>query len=148
SAICPGIIDTPIVSTGIVRGEIADIQGRASSYYAKHGASPDEVAQAILATIARPRLVVPVPRRHVTVPYLLHRISPRLVQPLARSFERIVTRGCREEIDHERPGRDHNRSGQRRRAALRHRAAAATSPDAPRPGGRRRRAARGVLPAR
>ena len=93
SAICPGIIDTPIVSTGIVRGEIADIQGRASSYYAKHGASPDEVAQAILATIARPRLVVPVPRRHVTVPYLLHRISPRLVQPLARSFERIVTRG-------------------------------------------------------
>jgi hypothetical protein len=26
----------------------------------------------------------------VTLPYLLRRISPRLVQPLARSFERIL----------------------------------------------------------
>jgi NAD(P)-dependent dehydrogenase (short-subunit alcohol dehydrogenase family) len=93
SAICPGIIDTPIISTGIMRGEVAEIQGRASSYYAKHGASPDEVARAILTVIAKHRLIVPVPRRQVTLPYLLHRMSPQLFQPLARGFERIVTRG-------------------------------------------------------
>jgi NAD(P)-dependent dehydrogenase (short-subunit alcohol dehydrogenase family) len=93
SAICPGIIDTPIVATGIVRGDVAEIQGRAVDFYAKRGASPDEVAQAILKTIARHRLIVPVPRRQVTLPYLLHRLSPALVQPIARSFERVVGRG-------------------------------------------------------
>lgn len=92
SAICPGIIDTPIVATGIMRGEVAALQARATDFYAKHGASADEVAQAVLRTIARHRLIVPVPRRQVTPPYLLHRLSPRLVQPLARGFERIVTR--------------------------------------------------------
>jgi NAD(P)-dependent dehydrogenase (short-subunit alcohol dehydrogenase family) len=92
SAICPGIIDTPIVATGIMRGDLAAIQERASSFYAKRGASPEEVAQAVLRTIAKHRLIVPVPRRQVTLPYLLHRISPRLIQPLARNFERIVTR--------------------------------------------------------
>jgi len=93
SAICPGIIDTPIVATGIMRGEVAEIQQRATEFYAKRGASPDEVAQAVLRTIAHHRLIVPVPRRQVTLPYLLHRISPRLVQPIARSFERVVGRG-------------------------------------------------------
>lgn len=92
SAICPGIIDTAIVGTGIMRGDVAAIQGKASSFYAKRGASPDEVARAVLRTVSKHRLIVPVPRRQVTLPYLLHRISPRLVQPLARSFERIVTR--------------------------------------------------------
>jgi NAD(P)-dependent dehydrogenase (short-subunit alcohol dehydrogenase family) len=93
SAICPGIIDTPIVSTGIMRGDIAELHDRATAFYAKRGASPDEVAQAILKTIARHRLIVPVPRRQVTLLYLLHRLSPALVQPIARSFERVLGRG-------------------------------------------------------
>lgn len=93
SAICPGIIDTPIVATGIMRGEVAAIQAKASAFYAKRGASPDEVARAVLRTISNHQLIVPVPRRQVAIPYLLHRLSPRLTQPLARSFERIVARG-------------------------------------------------------
>ena len=93
SAICPGIIDTPIVSTGIMRGDLAETRGRVSSFYAKHGASPDEVAQAVLEAIVKHKLIVPVPRRQVTLPYLLHRLSPRLVQPLARNMVRIAKRG-------------------------------------------------------
>ena len=93
SAICPGIIDTPIIAKGIMRGEIAEIKGQATSYYARRGASPDEVADAVLRTIAKHRLIVPVPRRHVTLPYLIHRLSPALAQPLARGFQRIVGRG-------------------------------------------------------
>lgn len=93
SAICPGIIDTPIVATGIVRGDLAAIHERATEFYAKRGASPDEVAEAVLRTIAKHKLIVPVPRRQVTVPYLLHRLSPSLVQPLARGFERVIGRG-------------------------------------------------------
>jgi NAD(P)-dependent dehydrogenase (short-subunit alcohol dehydrogenase family) len=92
SAICPGIIDTPIVSTGIMRGDIAAIQDQTRSFYARRGASAEAVAQAVLKTVVKHKLIVPVPRRQVTVPYLLHRISPRLAQPFARGFERIVTR--------------------------------------------------------
>ena len=93
SAICPGIIDTPIVAAGIVRGDLVAIQERATRFYSRRGASADEVAQAVLRTIAHHKLIVPVPRRQVTIPYLLHRLSPQLTQPLARSFERIVSRG-------------------------------------------------------
>jgi NAD(P)-dependent dehydrogenase (short-subunit alcohol dehydrogenase family) len=93
SAICPGIIDTPIVATGIMRGDVAEMQGKITAFYDKHGASPDEVAEAVLRAIDKHMLIVPVPRRQVTVPYLLHRISPRLIQPIARNMDRIVSRG-------------------------------------------------------
>ncbi len=93
SAICPGIINTPIIATGVMRGDIAAIQDKASDFYTRRGASPEEVAKAVLRTIAKHRLIVPVPRRQVSAPYLLHRVSPRLTQPIARGFERIVGRG-------------------------------------------------------
>jgi NAD(P)-dependent dehydrogenase (short-subunit alcohol dehydrogenase family) len=93
SAICPGIIDTPIVASATMRGDIAQIHDRATSFYAKHGASPEEVAQAVLKAIHRHTLIVPVPHRQVTLLYLLHRISPRLIQPFARNTERILKHG-------------------------------------------------------
>ncbi|MGE5407783.1 MAG: SDR family NAD(P)-dependent oxidoreductase, partial [Syntrophothermus sp.] len=93
SAICPGIIDTAIVATGTMRGEAADLHSQAVSYYAKRGASPEEVAEAVLRTIKRPQLVVPAPRRQVSVPYFLHRVSPRLLQPIARNLDRLLSRG-------------------------------------------------------
>ncbi len=93
SAICPGIIDTAIVATSTMRGDLAAMHDKATRFYAQRGASPDEVAQAVLNTIVKPRLIVPVPRRQVTVPYLLHRVSPRLTQPLARGIERVIGRG-------------------------------------------------------
>jgi NAD(P)-dependent dehydrogenase (short-subunit alcohol dehydrogenase family) len=92
SAICPGIIDTPIVATGIMRGEVAALQGKLAAFYDKRGASPDEVAEAVLRAIEKHTLIVPVPRRQVTAPYLLHRLSPRLIQPIARAVDRIVSR--------------------------------------------------------
>lgn len=93
SAICPGIIDTSIVATGIVRGDAVALKEPATRFYSKRGASPDEVAEAVLKAIAKHKLIVPVPRRQVTPLYLLHRVSPQLAQPLARGFERIVRRG-------------------------------------------------------
>jgi NAD(P)-dependent dehydrogenase (short-subunit alcohol dehydrogenase family) len=92
SAICPGIIDTPIIATGIMRGDVAEKQGKLTEFYDKRGVSPDEVAQAVLRAIEKHTLIVPVPRRQVTAPYLLHRISPKLFQPLARTIDRIVSR--------------------------------------------------------
>lgn len=91
-AVCPGIINTPIISQGIMRGQMGDDQDRIAAFYDKFGASPETVAKAVLAAIARPRLIVPSPRSHVTLPYLLHRLSPRLAQPLARQLTKIVSR--------------------------------------------------------
>ena len=92
-AVCPGVINTPIVATGITRGELADQHNKAVAFYSKRGASPDIVAQAVLDAVEKPRLIVGVPRSHVLVPYLLHRLSPRLVQPLARNFTRLMSLG-------------------------------------------------------
>ncbi len=92
-AVCPGIINTAIVRTGIVRGEIADIHDKAISFYSKRGASPDVVAAAVLRAIDKPKLIVTVPRSHVLVPYLLHRISPRLIQPLSRHLTKLMSLG-------------------------------------------------------
>jgi NAD(P)-dependent dehydrogenase (short-subunit alcohol dehydrogenase family) len=93
SAICPGIIDTPIIDMGIMRGETAENKGKIMEFYKRRGASPDEVAEAVLAAIARHRLIVPVPRRQVTPGHLLHRLSPRLMQPLSRAVMRLANRG-------------------------------------------------------
>ncbi|BBY01446.1 hypothetical protein MSEO_19450 [Mycobacterium seoulense] len=92
-ALCPGIINTPIVREGTMRGDLSTEQAKIAAFYDKHGASPDTVAAAVLDAIARPRLIVATPRTHVLAPYVLHRISPRLVQPLARVLPKVMTRG-------------------------------------------------------
>jgi NAD(P)-dependent dehydrogenase (short-subunit alcohol dehydrogenase family) len=92
-AVCPGIINTAIVRTGIVRGEIADIHDKAIAFYSKRGASPDVVAAAVLKAIDKPKLIVTVPKSHVLVPYIVHRISPRLIQPLSRHLTKLISLG-------------------------------------------------------
>ena len=92
SAICPGIIDTNIVATATMRGELAAKQGKLTDFYSTKGVSPDEVADAVLRAIEKHTLIVPVPRRQVLVPYLLHRLSPNLLQPIARALDRYVGR--------------------------------------------------------
>src|SRR5262249_13841970 len=84
-ALCPGVINTAIVRDSVMRGQPGAGQDKAVAFYAKHGASPDTVAAAVLDAIARPRLIVASPRSHVVAPYLLHRLSPRLAQPVARN---------------------------------------------------------------
>lgn len=92
SAICPGVIDTNIVAASVMRGETAARQSRAVSFYRKRGASPDVVADAVLDVIGRHRLVVHVPTSHVLPGALLHRLSPRLTQAMARKSLQMVTR--------------------------------------------------------
>ncbi len=92
-AVCPGIINTPIVRDGIVRGELAELQAKAVAFYEARGASPDAVARAILGAIAKPKPVVVVPRTHVLPAYLLQRLSPRLTQALSRNMTRLMSMG-------------------------------------------------------
>jgi NAD(P)-dependent dehydrogenase (short-subunit alcohol dehydrogenase family) len=92
SAICPGVISTDIVATATMRGELSAKQGKLTDFYATKGVSPDEVADAVLRAIEKHTLIVPVPRRQVLLPYLLHRLSPNLLQPIARAIDRYVGR--------------------------------------------------------
>ncbi|HEY5145080.1 MAG TPA: SDR family NAD(P)-dependent oxidoreductase [Solirubrobacteraceae bacterium] len=93
SAICPGIISTPIVNSGIMRGDVVDLHDKVTRFYDKKGVSPDEVADAVLRAIVKRQMIVTAPRRQVNAPYFLHRISPRLIQPIARNMDKIVSRG-------------------------------------------------------
>lgn len=91
-AVCPGVINTSIVRTSTMRGQPAVDQAKLVAFYANRGTSPDTVAAAVLGAIVRPRPVVVSPRWQVLVPYLLHRLSPRLAAPLARSLTKIAGR--------------------------------------------------------
>ena len=92
SAICPGVVNTAIIKSTIIRGELAKDQAKIAAHYAKRGTSPETVANAVLNAIASGQMIVPVPKREVLPPVLLHRISPRLTQPLAPYTTKYLTR--------------------------------------------------------
>ena len=92
-AVCPGIIDTPITRSAIMRGEFAERREQAIDFYRKRGASPDDVAVAVVDAVRKRKLVQPVPRSHVLPPWLLKRISPRASQVVARAVPKLVMRG-------------------------------------------------------
>jgi NAD(P)-dependent dehydrogenase (short-subunit alcohol dehydrogenase family) len=92
-AVCPGIIDTPITRSAIMRGEFAERREQAIDFYRRRGASPDDVAVAVVDAVRKRKLVQPVPRSHVLPPWLLKRISPRASQVVARAIPKLVMRG-------------------------------------------------------
>jgi NAD(P)-dependent dehydrogenase (short-subunit alcohol dehydrogenase family) len=93
SAICPGMINTPIIGNSIVRGNAEALHAQITKTYAHRGASPDAVAKAVLTAIDKRRMIVTVPAPQVLPAVLVHRLSPRLTQPLARYLEKFITRG-------------------------------------------------------
>lgn len=92
SAICPGIIDTNITRTAIMRGEPAARRDKAIGFYSKRGASPDVVAEAVVDAVRKRKLIQPVPRSHVTPLWMLKRIAPRVSQAIARNLPKIILR--------------------------------------------------------
>ncbi|HVA60193.1 MAG TPA: SDR family NAD(P)-dependent oxidoreductase [Mycobacteriales bacterium] len=88
SALCPGVIDTAIVSTSTLRGAWAGRQARAVDLYAKRGTSPDIVAKQALAGAARGRTVIATPRYQVVPHWLLKRMLP----PAGRAVSLAILR--------------------------------------------------------
>jgi short-subunit dehydrogenase len=93
SAVCPGVIDTAIARTGIMRGRMETLQGQVTTTYARRGTPPEAVAEAVLHAIRTRKMIVIVPRNETLPAVLLHRISPRLAQPVARYFIKYASRG-------------------------------------------------------
>ena len=92
-AVCPGIINTDITRTAIMRGEPAEQRDPAIDFYRKRGASPDRVAEAVVDAVRKRKLIQPVPSLHVTPLWMLKRLAPRASQALARVLPKLVLRG-------------------------------------------------------
>lgn len=92
TAICPGIIDTPIVAAARMRGDMAERHEQIQRFYRRRGTSPDVVAEAVVDAIRRRAVIRTVPRSHA-VPWVLNRLSPKAAQIVARHGARLTTRG-------------------------------------------------------
>ena len=95
SAICPGIINTPIIAASHMEGDIGRDRDRIQSFYQRFGSSPDVVADAVVDAIRGKKLIRVVPRRHGAFQWGLRRIAPRLAQGPARLGTRLASRGSR-----------------------------------------------------
>jgi NAD(P)-dependent dehydrogenase (short-subunit alcohol dehydrogenase family) len=85
TAVCPGIINTPITSKSRLRG-IADdpkVQERIVALYKRRNYGPEKVAEKILEAVGRNRAVAPV-SPEAWFAYGLKRFSPRLAGWVAR----------------------------------------------------------------
>ncbi len=95
TAVCPGIIDTAITKTAVMRGELAGRTHTMQDFYRRRGASPETVAEAVVDAIRKGTLIRTVPRSHVDPGWILKRISPRASQVLSRRLPELVTRDSR-----------------------------------------------------
>jgi NAD(P)-dependent dehydrogenase (short-subunit alcohol dehydrogenase family) len=85
TAICPGIINTPITTNARTRGPAADPKARERfvSLYGRRNYGPERVATNILKAVERNRSVAPIsPEAWMT--YAMKRVSPRLAGWTAR----------------------------------------------------------------
>ena len=85
TAICPGLINTPITVNTRARGEFDDpqLRERTRSVYARRNYGPDRVARNILNAVQRNRSVAPI-SPEAWVAYAIKRASPRLAGWVAR----------------------------------------------------------------
>jgi NAD(P)-dependent dehydrogenase (short-subunit alcohol dehydrogenase family) len=87
TAICPGIINTPITRNARARGRAddADVRERLVKLYERRNYGPEKVARKILLAVRRNRVVAPV-APEAWVAHGLTRTSPRLAGWVARKM--------------------------------------------------------------
>ena len=88
TALCPGIINTDIVRTSTVRGEMSARHDNLIKMYATRGTSPDVVAKDALNAAERGKVIAPSPRYQVSPLWMAQRYAP----PVSRAIGRLVMR--------------------------------------------------------
>ena len=85
TAVCPGMINTPITRNARARGSFADpaARDRAVALYGRRNYGPDRVARNIRRAVERGRTVAPV-AAEAWIAYAIKRVSPRLAGWAAR----------------------------------------------------------------
>ena len=99
TAICPGLINTPITQTSPLRGPEATAEARAYmiDVYRRRNYSAERVAQHVLTAIQRNRAVAPI-SPEAWIMYVMKRLAPGLV---AR-FNRAMAERTRREVERRR----------------------------------------------
>jgi NAD(P)-dependent dehydrogenase (short-subunit alcohol dehydrogenase family) len=89
TAVCPGIINTPITESSRLRGIVAEpeIRQRMIDFYRRRGYGPERVAENILRAVQRDRTVAPISPEAWAM-YYLKRFSP----PALRWFGEVMRR--------------------------------------------------------
>ncbi len=90
TALCPGIINTPITRSTEMSGEAARNQERIAQFYERFGATADDVADAVVSALGSGSPIRTVPRLHVVPMWIIRRISPRAAQGVARLAARAI----------------------------------------------------------
>lgn len=85
TAVCPGVINTPITTNARARGEADDParRERLVALYARRNYGPDRVARNLLSAVQRNRSVAPI-APEAWLAYAVKRASPRLAGWVAR----------------------------------------------------------------
>ena len=99
TAVCPGLINTPITQTSRMRGPDATAEARAYmvDVYRRRNYTPERVAENVLKAIQRNRAVAPI-SPEAWVMYLLKRLAPGLVARVNRA----MAEGTRREVERRR----------------------------------------------
>lgn len=86
TAVCPGLINTPITRTSRLRGSAVAQRERVVRLYERRNYGPDRVAQRILHAVQRNRAVMPVTAEAWGM-WWLARFAPALARGLARAID-------------------------------------------------------------
>ncbi|MCX8072496.1 MAG: SDR family NAD(P)-dependent oxidoreductase [Candidatus Binatia bacterium] len=91
TAVCPGIINTPITRTARLRGPGAteEARQRMVAFYERRNYPPERVAENILKAVQRNRAVAPI-SPEAWIMYYLKRLSPTLLRSLNRWLARLA----------------------------------------------------------
>jgi NAD(P)-dependent dehydrogenase (short-subunit alcohol dehydrogenase family) len=89
TAVCPGIINTPIVHTSRFRGRAADpeLQRRGAEFYQRRNYGPERVARNVLRAMQRNRRVAPISPEAWAM-YYLKRLAPGALYAMGRWIAR------------------------------------------------------------
>ncbi|HKE10987.1 MAG TPA: SDR family NAD(P)-dependent oxidoreductase, partial [Myxococcota bacterium] len=93
TAVCPGLINTPIIRSSVLRGAEAtpDARERIIRVYERRNYGPERVAENILRAVQRNRTVAPITAEAWAM-YFIKRLSPRFAWFVARKLGEQVER--------------------------------------------------------
>jgi NAD(P)-dependent dehydrogenase (short-subunit alcohol dehydrogenase family) len=91
TAVCPGLINTPIIRSSVLRGAEAtpEARERIVRVYERRNYGPERVAENILRAVQRNRTVAPITPEAWAM-YLIKRLSPRFAWFVARKLGQQV----------------------------------------------------------
>jgi NAD(P)-dependent dehydrogenase (short-subunit alcohol dehydrogenase family) len=85
TVLCPGVINTAIARSTLMRGDTGTRHPQAVAYYQKYGATPDRVASDLLRDVRKGKLFCLTPWSQIGVGWLIYRLSPRIAMSLMRA---------------------------------------------------------------